>query len=258
MSICRWSQDVIFVDLPENLERHHELQTVITMLREGRACNVVVDFSQVQVVGAAAWAQLQKIQKLVHEGGHKLTLCHVAPALRGIFTIARRDDLFEFAEDRFAALMSPRRAGSTAREEEGRLRVLLADDHEIVRQGLASLLGDGRTVEVVGQASNGREAVDLAGRLHPDVVIMDVSMPIMSGEEATRQIKKDLPQTRVITLSMWEEPAVREKMYQAGAESYVLKTAPTEELLAAIRGKDAAATLDLRPETQGSTQVGDF
>jgi PAS domain S-box-containing protein len=116
------------------------------------------------------------------------------------------------------------------------LRVLLADDHEIVRQGLVSLLSDEDAVEIVGEATNGREAVNLADRLRPDVVIMDVSMPVMSGVEATRQIKSELPQTRIIALSMWEQSEVREKMYRAGAESYVLKTAPSEELLAAIRG----------------------
>ncbi len=119
------------------------------------------------------------------------------------------------------------------------LRVLLADDHEIVRQGLASLLSGEDTIEIVGEAANGREAVDLADQLRPDVVIMDVSMPLMSGDEAARRIKQDLPQTRIISLSMFEDPELREKMYQAGAESYVLKTAPFRELLAAIRGQTA-------------------
>jgi DNA-binding NarL/FixJ family response regulator len=67
---------------------------------------------------------------------------------------------------------------------------------------------------------------------------MDVAMPIMGGDEAARQIKQDLPQTRIISLSMFEDPELREKMYQAGAENYVLKTAPSRELLAAIRGKE--------------------
>jgi PAS domain S-box-containing protein len=116
------------------------------------------------------------------------------------------------------------------------VRVLLADDHEVVRQGLVSLLSEVNAVEIVGEAANGREAVDLADRLRPDVVIMDVSMPVMSGDEAARQIKKELPQTRIIALSMWDESEVRERMYRAGAEGYVLKTAPSEELLAAIRG----------------------
>jgi CheY-like chemotaxis protein len=128
-------------------------------------------------------------------------------------------------------------AGRAAGDDNGRLRVLLADDHEIVRHGLASLLAEDRAVKIVGEASNGREVVDLADRLRPDVVIMDVSMPIMSGDEATCQIKSQSPQTRIIGLSMWEEPEMRERMYQAGAESYVLKTAPSDELLAAIRGR---------------------
>jgi len=117
------------------------------------------------------------------------------------------------------------------------LRVLLADDHEIVRQGLVSLLNKEGAVEVVGEAANGRDAITMATDLHPDVVIMDVSMPLMGGEEATRQIKAYLPGTRVIGLSMYDQPDKRETMYRAGAEGYVLKTAPSEELLAAIRGR---------------------
>jgi CheY-like chemotaxis protein len=124
---------------------------------------------------------------------------------------------------------------------EDRLRVLLADDHEIVRQGLIAVLSEEHTIEIVGEAANGREAVNLADRLHPDVVIMDVSMPLIDGDAATRQIKTLCPGTRVIALSMYEEPAKKEMMRKAGAESYVLKTAPSEELLAAIRGRTATA-----------------
>jgi len=117
-----------------------------------------------------------------------------------------------------------------------RQRVLVADDHEIVRGGLVSLFADAPDLKVVGEAGNGREAVDLAYRLKPDVVIMDVAMPLISGEEATKQILRHLPQTRIVALSMYEEAGLVERMYQAGAESYVLKTAPYEELLAAVRG----------------------
>jgi PAS domain S-box-containing protein len=118
-----------------------------------------------------------------------------------------------------------------------RLRVLLADDHEIVRQGLTALLQEEHSIEIVGEAANGREAVNLADRLEPDVVIMDVSMPLMDGYEATRQIKAHLPQMRIVALSMYNEPEAMENMYRAGAESYVLKTAPFDDLLAAIRGE---------------------
>lgn len=111
MSIHRWSQDVILVDLPGDLREHDDLQAVIALLCGGAACDVVVDFSEVQVVGGAWLAQLQKIQRLVNAFGHKLTLCDVAPATRGVFTIAHIDDLFEFAKDRFTALASPRLVG---------------------------------------------------------------------------------------------------------------------------------------------------
>ena len=98
--------------------------------------------------------------------------------------------------------------------------MLLADDHEIVREGLRSLLSDEPDVEVVGEAANGREAVDQAYRLQPDVIIMDVAMPLINGDDATRQIKAHLPRTRVIALSMHEGPDMVEKMPRAGAEGH--------------------------------------
>ena len=122
------------------------------------------------------------------------------------------------------------------------LRVLLVDDHRIVRQGLESMLAEEPDIEIVGQAGNGREAVDLAYQFHPDVVVMDVAMPVMAGDEATRQIKLHLPQTRVIALSMFDDARVAEKMRRAGAVAYLLKTAPSEDLLAAIRGIHPTAT----------------
>jgi CheY-like chemotaxis protein len=112
------------------------------------------------------------------------------------------------------------------------------------RMKIRSAPGKGSTFFVVapsGEATNGREAVDLAGQLRPDVVVMDVLMPVMGGEEATRRIKKDLPRTRIVSLSMREEPEVWERMREAGAESYVLKTAPNKKLLAAIWGKESDA-----------------
>jgi len=77
----------------------------------------------------------------------------------------------------------------------------------------------------------------MAVALRPDVVLMDVSMPVMTGDEATRRIKECLPNTRVVALSMSQDPDTVERMHQAGADGYVLKTAPSEELLAAIRGE---------------------
>jgi DNA-binding NarL/FixJ family response regulator len=118
--------------------------------------------------------------------------------------------------------------------------VLLADDHRLVRESLRVLLRDEPNVEIVGEAAHGREAVDLALRLEPDVVIMDVAMPLIDGDAATRQIKEHRPQIRVIALSTYNEPEKIKRMYEAGAEGYVLKTASSEELLAALRGEQAA------------------
>ncbi|MFW6146361.1 MAG: response regulator [Planctomycetota bacterium] len=115
------------------------------------------------------------------------------------------------------------------------LRIVLADDHRIMRSGLRSLLEDEEDLEVVAEADDGVAAVALAGRLEPDVVLMDVSMPEMDGVEATRQIKQDHPAIRVIGLSMFEDEPSARKMREAGAERYLTKTGPTKDLLAAIR-----------------------
>jgi PAS domain S-box-containing protein len=117
------------------------------------------------------------------------------------------------------------------------LRVMIADDHEIVRHGLTALLSEAGDVALVGEAGNGREAVDLAYQLRPDVVILDVAMPLMNGDEAARQIRRHLPETRIVALSMYDEAGTAEKMRRAGAEAYLLKTAPADELLAAVRGR---------------------
>ncbi|MEN6338247.1 MAG: PAS domain S-box protein [Phycisphaerales bacterium] len=127
----------------------------------------------------------------------------------------------------------PREAGS-------RIRVLLADDQEVMREGLATLLNEQEDIEVVGQAADGREAVEMAAELHPNVVVMDLAMPMMEGDEATRQIKQRMPETRVVGLSMFDEPGLAERMHQAGAERYVIKTATAEDLFAAVRGGESA------------------
>ena len=111
MSVYCWSKDVILVDLPGELEKHNELQRVIGMLRDGDNCDVVIDFSRVDVVGGVCLAKLLEIQRLVNERGHKLTLCGAAPAIKGILTVARLDDVFDLAEDRFTALASPQLVG---------------------------------------------------------------------------------------------------------------------------------------------------
>ncbi len=118
---------------------------------------------------------------------------------------------------------------------EKRIRVLVVDDHAIVRQGLVRLLTAEPDLEVVGEAAGGHAAVALTSQLLPDVVIMDVSMREGNGVEATRAIHAELPQVQVIGLSMFDETEQGEKMRQAGAVGYVSKMAPSETLVTAVR-----------------------
>ncbi|MBI5686681.1 MAG: response regulator transcription factor [Verrucomicrobia bacterium] len=114
-------------------------------------------------------------------------------------------------------------------------RVLLVDDHKIMREGLRSLLAVTPGVEVVGEAGDGRTAVQLALKLTPDVVVMDIGMPDLNGVDATRQIKARAPQTKVIALSLHSDERFIAGMFKAGASGYLLKDGAFEELAHAIR-----------------------
>jgi len=116
-----------------------------------------------------------------------------------------------------------------------RIRVVLADDHKMMREGLAAVLRQQADIELVGEAVDGREAVELARRLRPDVVVMDVTMPVLNGIEATRQIVSEMRAVSVIGLSMHEEADMAEAMRAAGAADYLTKDGPSDALAAAIR-----------------------
>ena len=123
---------------------------------------------------------------------------------------------------------------STA-EKPVKIRVLLADDQRLMRDGLRTLLELEDDLEVVGEAENGRAAVNLAGELHPDVVLMDVRMPEMDGVEATRQLAARQPECRVIILTTFDDESIIFEGLRAGALGYLLKDVSGEELAAAIR-----------------------
>lgn len=115
--------------------------------------------------------------------------------------------------------------------------VLVVDDHRMMREGLSTLLGKQPDIGEVVEAENGRQAIDKARQHEPDVILMDVSMPGMNGIEATKKIKQILPDTRIIALSMYDEPDIHVAMLEAGAVTYVPKAGPSETLLAAVRGE---------------------
>lgn len=116
-----------------------------------------------------------------------------------------------------------------------KIRVLIVDDHPIVRSGLRSLLMAESDIEVVGEATDGEEALKQTESFHPHVVLMDISMPIMDGLDATRQIKVKYPDVQVLVLSINRSDEYFFEMLKAGASGYVLKTAKTDVLLEAIR-----------------------
>jgi two-component system response regulator NreC len=115
------------------------------------------------------------------------------------------------------------------------IRILLADDHALVRQGFRMILEAQPDMEIVGQAGNGREAVELAEKLHPDVVGMDVAMPELNGTEATRRLTASLPRTRVLALSMHKDSVYVREILRAGARGYLLKDSGDTDLVAAVR-----------------------
>jgi DNA-binding NarL/FixJ family response regulator len=116
-----------------------------------------------------------------------------------------------------------------------KIHILLADDHAVVRQGFKMILAAQADMEIVGEAGNGREALDLAGQLQPDVIVMDVAMPELNGIEATRRIADVSPRSRVLALSMHKDSVYVREILRAGARGYLLKDSIASDLLAAVR-----------------------
>lgn len=115
-----------------------------------------------------------------------------------------------------------------------KIRTVIADDHEIVRQGLKTLL-ENENCEIVAEYSSGREAVEGVNRLKPDVVVIDISMPDLNGVEATQQIVKQLPDAKVVVLTMHDSEELARRVLEAGARAFVLKSDAVRDLAAAVR-----------------------
>ena len=131
------------------------------------------------------------------------------------------------------------------------IRLLIADDHALVRSGLRSMLQREPGIEIVGEARNGREAVELCRSLRPDLVLMDVRMPDMDGLEATRAIKREHPETGVLMVTMHENRDYMLEATKAGAAGYVLKDASRSELISAVR-----RVADAEPSNSPAAQPG--
>jgi DNA-binding NarL/FixJ family response regulator len=114
------------------------------------------------------------------------------------------------------------------------VRILIADDHEIFRRGLRSLLESHSHWQVCGEAANGREAIDRVRELRPDVVVLDVTMPEVNGLEAAKEIRKQMPESKVVILSQHEPALMKQSALAAGAGAYVTKSEVSRELMVAI------------------------
>ncbi len=138
------------------------------------------------------------------------------------------------------------------------IRVVIVDDHLMVREGLKTLLSTAPDIDVVGEAANGAEAVELMPVVHPDVVLMDIVMPVMNGADATARIKKASPSVQVIALTSYAEGELVEQTLQAGAISYLLKDSRSEALTQAIRdARKGRGTIDASAIQSVMHHVGD-
>jgi len=130
------------------------------------------------------------------------------------------------------------------------IRILVADNHGILRQGLQALIEKQSGMEVVGQADNGLEAVEMTRQLQPDVVLMDVTMPVLNGIEATRQIKRELPEVKILALSVHSKREFILDMVKSGVSGYMLKECVLDDLVRAINTVAAGQTY-LSPQVAG-------
>jgi Response regulator containing a CheY-like receiver domain and an HTH DNA-binding domain len=129
------------------------------------------------------------------------------------------------------------------------IRVIIADDHNVVRKGIRELLNDEADIEVVGEARNGQELLDLVSALEPDLVVLDIAMPVMSGAEATRHLHARWPQVKVLVLTAYNDDPYIYSLIDAGATGYVLKTAESHEIVRAVRSV-AAGQRVIDPEVE--------
>jgi DNA-binding NarL/FixJ family response regulator len=134
------------------------------------------------------------------------------------------------------------------------IRILIADDHPVVRRGLKSLIGERAGWEVIAEAVDGEEAVEIADQLSPDVVVLDVTMPRMHGLEACRLIRQSLPNCEVLMVTQHDSPQMMREALLCGAKGYVVKSNAPRDLLAAVEAVSEHKNFVARtPETRGST-----
>lgn len=125
--------------------------------------------------------------------------------------------------------------GGIVMEPSKKIRILLVDDHAVIREGLKTMLWEDSSFEIIAEASNGQDALNMVGRLLPDVVLMDISMPVMNGLLATKAIKKLYPEVKIAVLTHHDSEEYLCRVLEAGASGYIVKSADTEEIIKAVK-----------------------
>jgi PAS domain S-box-containing protein len=238
--LFRAAQELLF-----NVVKHGGVKSARVVLSSNNGCLVltVSDHGRglnPEILDSAAVPSglgLLSLRERARHIGGDLTI-ESAPASGSRFTLTVPVSITKIDEPKWPESGRPPAAPAegVCAVEGGVTRVLFVDDHQVMRQGLINLIGAQPGIDVAGEAANGREAIDQVRQLKPDVVVMDVSMPEMDGIEATRHIKSQWPQVRVIALSMVEDEHISRAVREAGAEAFVSKTASSTELLKAIFG----------------------
>jgi PAS domain S-box-containing protein len=217
-------------------------QAHVAMMRTGEdCCRLIVeddghgfDPASVKPGPSGGFGLFSIQQRLLYMGGTLEIESAPGQGTRTVLSIPIR----RHAASEASPATAPAGGGATQvffRSKARRISVLLVDDHQIMRQGLSSLLQFENDIEIVAEAENGERALDAARRHQPDVIVMDVNMPVMNGIDATRLLLKELPRTRVIALSMHLDVDAASAMREAGAVAYLTKGGPSEDLVAAIR-----------------------
>ena len=155
-------------------------------------------------------------------------------------TVTLKVPLIDRMKRREAAKKVPPEKSSRAAKKREKIRVLIVDDHKMLRDGLRKIVNEQEDLDVVAEASNGKEALNIAEETNPDIVVMDVNMPVMDGISATQYLKKRMPHVRVIALSFHDQQSVKDSMRNAGATAYLTKNEAFETLCATIRSEASA------------------
>ncbi|MDO5673984.1 MAG: response regulator, partial [bacterium] len=238
--IFRSAQELLY-----NIVKHAQTRSAhISLAESADTLSLVVSdeglgFDPAMLSDSTAGFGLMTIQERTKYMGGKFEI-ESTPGKGSRFTLelptAAKDSSITYGRRASDRILVP--ATTSWEASEYQKRVLVVDDHRLMRRGLINLLASQPGITVIGGAANGQEALDQTRLLHPDVVLMDISMPVMSGIEATKLMKKEFPAVRVIGLSMHQDPYISEHMHSVGAETTLTKTAGATELIRAIRGSE--------------------